>query len=234
MKIHQNILWMGVGIGLLYMSVSGCVSSTPSPRMQEFLGLPMKQNLPAANSFQSWPDRHHMALMVRSDATGPEAAPAISPSMLSLLSQRTQAYLLKHCDVTNIQVIPSTMTQRDHHLPVLLEKAKSLDAQSLLLVLFSSTESSEAGTFGEERMMTQMPGLTTYNTAVVELGLVNIDNSRLERYAAEQATESVDQLNVPIGDNQPTKEEALDIVRANAGQQALDLGLQKFTQGCRA
>ncbi len=81
-------------------------------------------------------------------------------------------------------------------------------------------------------MMTQMPGTTTHNSALVELALVNVEKGNIEIQANGKGRESLERLTVPIGADQLTKEAALDILRANSGQQALDAALQEFTKGC--
>ena len=82
-------------------------------------------------------------------------------------------------------------------------------------------------------MMTQIPGTITDNNASVELALIDVGKGRIVYQAHGTATESMDRLNVPIGDDELTLEEALDILRANAGQQALDKALLTLTEGCR-
>ena len=224
-------LRLGVGLGSLILAVGGCVS-TPSPRMSALLGVPVNAETMATQPVAKWPAQHRFAFMIVSDASGPEAAPAISASMLSRLAQRTQVYLEKYCELSGIVPIPIEATQTDQRLIALLEKAKQVDAESLIIALFSSTESTEAGTFGEERMMTQIPGETTHNTALLELGLVNVERGSMDIQVSGEARQSLDRLNVPIGADYPPYETALDILRANAGQQALDRALPIFTKGC--
>ena len=231
MNTFHKILWLGLSV--LGMVIGGCVSA-PSPRMPMILDLPLEPEGRKVRTLDKWPVHDTIALMTLSDASGPNAAPAISQAMLSRLSQRTQHYIGDRCHVSDVQVIPVEGPKESRHLGALLEMAKRVEAESLIVALFSSTESTEAGTFGEERMMTQMPGTTTHNTSLVELGLFNVQQGNIEFQAIGEARETLDRLNVPIGTDQPTQEMALDILRANAGQQALDKALADFTKGCAA
>ncbi len=224
-------LRLGVCLGCLILAVGGCVS-TPSPRMPALLGVPVHTESMTLRPVEIWPNQHRFAFMIFSDGSGPEAAPAISDSMLSRLAQRTHVYLKKHCELSEIVPIFIEATQKDHRFTTLLENAQQVDAEYLIIALFSSTESTEAASFGEERMMTQIPGETTHNTALLELVLVNVERGSIEIQAIGEARESLDRLNVPIGADQLTYERALDILRANAGQQALDRALPTFTKRC--
>jgi len=46
------------------------------------------------------------------------------------------------------------------------------------------------------------------------------------------ATETLELLDVPIGQDQPTREQSLEILRAQAGQQALDQALHLMGKWC--
>ena len=231
MRFCQKSLWLGVGLVILVLGFSGCVT-TPSLRMPAVLGLPLDKKVTHVRELRQWPKHQRFGLVTLSDTTGPKAAPAISSTMLSRLSQRIHVNLEKRCAGPEINDIPITDLQMNYGLSSLLEVAKGHDVESLIIALFSSTETTQANTFGEERMMTQMPGTTTHNWALVELGLLDVEQGIVVIQANGEATESLDRLMVPIGTDQPTREEALDILRANAGQQALDVALQDFMQGC--
>ncbi len=196
------------------------------------LGLPTDTNTNNLLHVAPWPAHEALGLVMISDANGPEGAPAISSSMLSVLSQRIEVYLRDHCAVSEVERIPSIKFQGNQGLSSLIDLAKKHHVKSVILALFSSTESTQPGMFGESRMMTQIPGTTIHNSALVELGLFDVEKGMLKEQIYAEATESLDQLVSPIGDDNPTPEEGLDILRANAGQQALDKALPDFTQGC--
>ena len=228
----KKILWAGVGLGFLIMNFGGCVTA-PSSRMASVLGLPVDKEMVANHPVLRWPNDQTVGLMALSDDSGPNAAPAISSAMLSRLSQRTQVNLGKRCATPEIKNISHSGLGGRQSLSSLIDIAKGHKVESLVIAMFSSTETTEPATFGEARMMTQMPGSTTHNSALVELALIDVDQGVVMIQANGQATESLDRLNAPLGNDQRTNEEALDILRANAGQQALDRALTEFTRGCR-
>ena len=103
----------------------------------------------------------------------------------------------------------------------------------VILVVFSSTEQGGPTVLGEERMMTQMSGTSIENTALAEVGLFRIADERLLIDIPAGAQETLELLDAPIGEGQPSREESIDILRAQAAQQALDRSLNKFGQWCR-
>ena len=231
MKIHHKSLWLGMVAGFLLMSMGGCASN-PSPRMPVILGPSGNGNMKNSNLIGQWSNHQTFGLITVSDESGPEAAPAISSGMLSRLSRRAHQNLGKYCAAQQIKIIPFTGLQGKKDLSTLIQIGKENNVEAVILALFSSTESTVPGTFGEARMMTQIQGTTTHNSALVELGLIDVDKGTLTIHSQGQATESLDRLNAPIGNNQLAMEEALDILRANAGQQALDKALTGFTRSC--
>ncbi len=230
MSVYHKNLRFWVLIVCLTLGFGGCVSS-PNPRMSEVLGLPVDKTS-TQPLIRRWTERQAIGLVALSDATGPDAAPAISSSLLSRLTHRAEVYLSQHCRIPEIKIIPFNGDEAKRDPSTLIKRTRDHQVGSLIVALFSSMETTQPATFGEARMMTQMPGTTTHNSALVELGMIDITRGIVERQAYGEATESLDRLTVPIGNDQPTYEEALDILRANAGQQALDKALQGFTQGC--
>ena len=81
-------------------------------------------------------------------------------------------------------------------------------------------------------MMTQIRGIAVENSALAEVGLLRVADSRLLIDLSGQARETLDMIDAPLGGQQLSKEESLAILRAQAAQQALDQSLQKFGQWC--
>ncbi|WP_454064513.1 hypothetical protein [Candidatus Nitrospira salsa] len=231
MRHYQKQLGLGVIIGVLVISICGCVS-TLRPRMPAVLGLSVDRMALSSKPVGLWSKDRIFGLAIHSDATGREAAPPISLPLLSKLSQRIQVYLGQHCGVSEVKRIPRDGIQEGDEFSALLNAAKPHHIDALIVALFSSTESTHVGTFGESRMMTQMPGTTTFNVALVELGVIDVAQELVTFQVEKTATERMDRLKVPIGQGQGTLEEALDLLRANSAQQALDDALQDFTSGC--
>ncbi len=231
MNILKRQLGFGFVIGFLMLSVGGCVSPV-SPRMPAILGLSEETMGVNSNPSGHWANHRTFGVVTLSDSTGPEAAPAMSSPLLLTLTRRIEATLERQCGVTDLKRLSVPRLSEKSGLATLRHVAQKQNVEAVIIVIFSSTESIEPATFGEARMMTQMPGTTTYNTALVELALIDIAEERIAFRVEKTAVERLDRLNVPIGHNQGTREEALDILRAQAGQQALDRGLQDLTRGC--
>ncbi|MDR4500299.1 MAG: hypothetical protein MRJ96_02435 [Nitrospirales bacterium] len=207
--------------------------TSPVPRLSAVLELPAAVPTNASRQPDHWAKIQTLGVATLSDATGPHAAPVISPAFLSRLTQRAKVNLEEQCSVPNVRIMSVSGTE-PHTGSTLIQQAKHSGLEFFLLVLFSSTEVNRSATFGESRMMTQMPGTTTDNHALVELALVDVAQGMIVQEASAVARESMDRLQVPLGEKQPTLDEALDILRANAGQQALDKALSTLTDGCRS
>lgn len=200
--------------------------------MPAVLGLSVDRMALSSKPIGLWSKDRAFGLVIHSDATGREAAPVISSPLLSKLSQRIQVYLGQHCAVSEVKRISIHGIQEGDGFSSLLNAAKQHHVEALIVALLSSTESTHVGTFGESRMMTKMPGTTTFNVALVELGVIDVAQELVMVQVEKTATERMDRLKVPIGHDQGTLEDALDILRANSAQQALDDALQDFTGGC--
>ncbi len=180
-----------------------------------------------------WPALERVGLVVHSDSTGPGAAPSISQTYLETLSRRAEEFVLQHCGVSS--VIPVTLlpsTEPGLRRNELSRHGKQHGLSHTLVLLFSSQETSAPVTLGEETMMTQMSGKVVENRALAEVALLRLDDFELLFNLLSSATETLELLDAPIGENQPTPAESMDILRAQAGQQALDRSLFSLGQRC--
>ena len=233
MNVQYVKRWVGIGLASFLIGLSGC-ESAPTPRLSTVLELQATEIINVSQQSSTWSNIQSLGIATLSDATGPEAAPPLSSEFLSRLALRVKAKIEEQCSVLNVQTLSVSGREHDVDGAMLLKQAKLSGVNFVLIALFSSTEVRQPATFGEARMMTQIPGTITDNSALVELALVDVGKGMIVHQAHGTATESMDRLNVPIGDDQLTLEEALDILRANAGQQALDEALLKLTKSCRS
>ena len=81
-------------------------------------------------------------------------------------------------------------------------------------------------------MMTQMSGSAVDNIAIAEVALLRLADYGVTFVLQGSATETLELLDAPIGEGQPTREQSLDILRAQAGQQALDQALNVIGKEC--
>jgi hypothetical protein len=174
-----------------------------------------------------------IGLVVHSDATAQHAAPAIISEYLETLSRRTEEFLKQRCSFHEILTVPPLST------PVTLSQELKAQGQRLhvpyeIVVVFSSREKDGPEKIGEATMMTQMGGTVTENSAMAEVGILRVSDFKMVFLASGRGTESLEQLDVPIGKNRPSTTEARDIVRARAGQYALDRALDHLGSACKS
>ncbi len=207
--------------------LAGCVEG-PHPRLNALFGTQIHQQ-----SDPVWPQLERIGLVVYSDTSGPDAAPAISPAFLETLSRRTEEFLTQQCGVSSVVPIalPSS-TQPAQVQQELILRGQEHGISYFLLVILSSREYSGPVTLGEERMMTQMSGTTFENMALAEVALLGIADYAVTFNLPGSATETLEVLEAPIGKGRTSRVESLDILRAQAGQQALDKSLNKLGKRC--
>jgi hypothetical protein len=207
----------------------GCVES-PQPRLSALFGKQIYQHQQPGSV---WPQLQRIGLVVHSDPTGPGAAPAISPAFLETLSRRTEEFLTKRCMISS--VVPIALPSSTQPAPLqqeLIARGQEHGISHLLLVILSSREYAGPVTLGEDRMMTQMSGTTFENMALAEVVLLDLADYVVTFDLPGSATETLEVLDAPIGEGQASRVESLDILRAQAGQQALDKSLNILGKRC--
>ena len=226
MEISLAKLWVFL---FLLLFVGGCVEG-PQPRLDSLMGTQIYQN---QQPNPLWPQIQRIGLMVHSDPTGPGAAPAISPAFLETLRRRTEEFLTKRCMISSVVPIafPSS-TQPAQLQQELIARGQEHGISHLLLVILSSREYAGPVTLGEDRMMTQMSGTTFENMALAEVALLDLADYAVTFDLPGSATETLEILDAPIGEGMPSRAESLDILRAQAGQQALDHSLNFLGKRC--
>ena len=212
----------------LLLFLVGC-GQGPHPRLGVLLGTHIQQQQPSSR----WPPMDQVGLIVHSDMTGPGAAPAISDQFLGTLRYRTEELIAQRCLVPAIVhlTFPSA-TQQTQIKRELISRGHKHDISYILLVLLSSREQTGPVTLGEERMMTQMSGTSVENMALSEVALLRLSDYVMTFVIGSGATETLELLDAPLGKGQPTREQSLKILRAQAGQQALDRSLNVLGQWC--
>jgi len=204
--------------------IAGC--QMQAPRLTSYVGEvdglhaaqePHPQSLPSAIN--------QVGVLIMTDSSFPNSALPLSPDMLAILENRLvnkmdEYFALQVQPIRLEQPLTPTgaMTPFTH-----LTKIHKLDF--MLLAVLSSTEEESHIEIGEETMMTRMSGVSIDNEALAELALINADSGKIALHAAGNGTSSMEQLAAPIGEDYPRKEDARDILRGNAAQQALDQAL---------
>jgi hypothetical protein len=140
---------------------------------------------------------------------------------------------MQECGVSS--VVPIALPSSTQYAQVqqgLISRGQEHGISHLLLVILSSREYSGPVTLGEERMMTQMSGTTFENMALAEVVLLDLAEYVVTFDLAGAATETLEVLDAPIGEGRTSRAESLDILRAQAGQQALDRSLNILGKRC--
>ena len=224
MRTNLVRLWF-----FLCVILVGCVEG-PQPRLNALFGTQIYQH---QQPDPVWPQPQRIGLVVHSDTSGPGAAPAISPAFLETLSRRTEEFLTQQCRVSFVaRVAFPSSTQHAQIQQELISSGQEHGISHLLLVILSSQEYSGPVTLGEDRMMTQMSGTTFENMALAEVALLGLADYAVTFDLQGSATETLEVLDAPIGEGRLSRAESLDILRAQAGQQALDRSLNILGKGC--
>jgi len=213
---------------LLGYILSGCGGGPPH-RLIDLVGEDAMS--PLAND--EWWQVSKIGLVVHSDATAQNAAPAIRSEYLETLTRRTEEFLRQRCSFHEIVTLPPLSMS----VPLSQElKAQGprLQVPYEIVVVFSSREKGGPEKIGEATMMTQMGGTVIENSALAEVGILRVSDFKMVFWSQGSGTESLEQLDAPIGANQPSPTDAREILRARAGQHALDRALDHLGQACQS
>ena len=211
--------------------LTGC-GGDPTPRLLALVGKEAvpSRDLPSGNVEGIRASK--IGLMVHSDASAPNAAPAIIPDYLQTLARRTEKFLKQRCSFQEILTVHPSSTL-DNFWKDLQVQSQRLQVPYVMVVVFSSREKAGPEKIGEATMMTQMSGTVVENSAMAEVGIFRASDFNMVFLASAEATESLEQLDVPIGRNRPVTTDARDILRARAGQHALDRALEHVASACQ-
>ena len=202
-----------------------------TPRMNDLVGkdaFPSRGPLPEDHE---WKSASTIGLMVHSDATAPNAAPAIMSGYLETLTRRTEEFLRQRCAFQEIVTV--SPVSRSVNLSQAL-KVQGSQVPYEIVVVFSSREKTSPEKIGEATMMTQMGGTVIENSAMAEVAILRSSDFTVVFLASGIGTETLEQLDAPIGSNQPSPNDAREILRARSGQYALDRALEHVGLACRS
>jgi hypothetical protein len=212
--------------------LAGC-GEGPTPRLLDLVGKDAFPSKELRSENVEWMRVPKIGLVVLSDATGENAAPAIISRYLETLTRRTEEFLKERCSFQEILIVPSLSK------PVNLSQELQVQGQRLqipyeVVVVFSSRERIGPEKIGEATMMTQMGGTVIENSAMAEVGILRISNFHMVFLASGWGTDTLEELDIPIGSYLPSTTDARDILRARAGQQALDRALEHVESVCQS
>ncbi len=228
MTLSTKILLTCVLVSML----TGCGAGS-TPRLIDLVGKEAFKSQELSHKNGEWPRVPTIGLVVHADDTGQNAAPVIIAEYLGTLTRRTEDFLRQRCSFQNIVTVPQ-LSQ-----PVNLSQELKVQGQHLrvpyeMVVVFSSRENTAPVKIGEATMMNQMGGMVIENSALAEVGILRLSDFQMVYWTQGWGSEILEQLDVPIGKNRPSAMEARNMLRARAGQQALDRALEHVGAACQS
>ncbi len=220
-----------VFICLLALTFGGC-GAGPTPRLVDLVGKEAYEFEGFPSNDGEWIGAANIGLVVHSDATAQNAAPAIISTYLETLIRRTEGFLRQRCSFQEIVPVP-LLSQPGNFSQELKTQGQRLVVPYIIVVMFSSQEKSGPEKIGQATMMNLMGGTVIENSAMAEVGVLRLSDFKMVFLTQGLGTESLEQLDAPIGTNLPSPTEARDILRARAGQQALDRALEHVGAACQ-
>lgn len=204
--------------------IGGC--QTQAPRLPAYVGA-VEPALPTQGSRPNMlPSAiNQVGVLIVNDSSFPNSALPLSPKMLTILENRLVKKMDEFFGLQATLVRPDQPLLPTGAVSQLANLSKSHNLDFILLAVVSSMEEESHIEIGEATMMTRMSGVSIENEAVAELALFHADSGKVALHAAGEGASSMEQLEAPIGSDYPRKEDAQDILRGNAAQEALDQAL---------
>lgn len=205
-----------------------CSSAAPG-RMSSYLGPELSQPAAFAGEHEGVPpEGFRAALLVINDTTGPDSAPPLSAARWALMENLVREQLEAGLPLRVVAVVPSSATSGALDRARLRALGRRHEVGALVVVVLTSREDEAPTHLGQGYMMTQMPGVTVVNRALMELAWLDARAGRLMLEVQGRGSEILEELDVPLGSGQPDKREARDLLRINAAKHALDRALLNF------
>ena len=230
-QVHDRHMLRLVLFTLLAMVVSSCGGGSLTPRLPAYLGPAVSHDggarrgqIPGTSRAQGF------GLSLISDTTTPQSAPPISQPLLTVLENRIRQYMENELSVHVTEKIPADLFSPQGEMAGLQEWGNTKHVGQAFVVILSSQEEENSTVLGEERMMTQMPGVEVVNFSLAEIALVDIPTGRVKIQARGESVQSMEQLLVPLGNREDSQHSPRDLLRANAAQKALDQAFGRFKE----
>jgi hypothetical protein len=238
-------------IGLLIPLVLAGCSQKPLPRMDSYLGVSSQGGpfvLPGQAEKAAGP--FDVGLLLINDTSAPASAPALSDRARAFLTDqvRERVHATTPIRIAKVLSVTDTTAAQDHQS--LAQLAREQGLSYLLVALFSSQESEvplmlpfggdpEQGG-GRPRAL----GFEAVNYALAELALLDSTNGQVIARSEGRAWSRLNRLNVPVKSNAypvihrsqrvapiyPPEDQAKDILRSIAGDEALEQAVYKMEQ----
>ena len=201
----------GVSVFCLVILIGACVQNELAPRVPALFHVQGESR--AFDEHITIPVNTPLPVFVGSDASAPGLAPAITNSLLSILGNRAVQHLHEHLSITGVLLDQSTDLEKLTNPAALYQEVENTGSPYLLVVMFSSKETESATHLGAQPIMTQMPGVAVENHALAELALLDIGSKRILLEVEGRASDTLEELTVPIGDATHSSLEGRNLLR---------------------
>ncbi len=184
---------------VLALLLTACGTPTPGPRLDSILG-PSEEA--ATTDWSRLGAGSRVVLVVVQDASGPGAAPALSPRGVEFLAHQTKARLEGALPLTVVAVVSSSDLNRDGRegrLP-LQTLASRHQVETVAVAVYSAVEVEDPqplpldGNRGGGGAMGRLPGVVTSVFARSDLALVDAASGRRLVQSHGQTSVSLEQL----------------------------------------
>ena len=230
-QVHDRHMLRLVVFTLMAILLSSCGGESLTPRLPAYLGPTVSHDAgPSRGQLSGMSKTQGFGLFLISDTTAPQSAAPIAGPLLTVLENRIREYMESELSVHVTESIPADLFFPQGEMVGLQEWGRTKHIGQAFVVILSSQEEESQTMLGEERMMTQMPGVEVVNSSLAEIALVDLPTGRVKIQARGESVQSMEQLLVPLGNRENSQHSPRDLLRANAAQQALDQALGHFKE----
>jgi len=233
------------------LMLTGC-SQKPLPRMDQYLGDagPGERGARSVQAPEST-GPFNVGLLFVNETSAEGLAPALSDHAKAFLTDQVRRRVEAGTPIRVAKVLTVADPSQHQDRQALAKLAQEQGLSYLLIALFSSEESevpaylSILGDPEQGGGRGDVLGIETVNYALAELALIDAPNAQVIARSDGRAWTRLDQLNVPIKSNAypvihrslrnppiyPPEDQAKDVLRSIAGDEALEQAVAKLGEG---
>lgn len=185
-----------VGLLVGVAALAACASATPPSRLVDYVG---QQALSASASASTLPEQRPIraGLVVISDTTAPDAAPALPEEAMNRLSEMLRQEFSQFLPIAVEKIIPADGIQPGGSASQFSELGKKHGVEYLLLVVGSSTEQEYPVYVFLGWTSHMQPGFRRDNWSLLELALVEVKSGQTLLHAEGRAWATLDSPSAP-------------------------------------
>lgn len=161
-----------LGLILLLLGLPACASTVPPARLDAYLG---SQTVAQSEAGPLPPRPIHAGLVVLSDTTASDAAPAPPEGALSRLAEQLRQQLTEQTLIAIDTIIPASALRPDRDPAQFREIGRRYGVDYLVLVVASSTEQEYPVTLFLGWVTHAQPGWRRDNWSLLEVALVDLE-----------------------------------------------------------